>query len=372
MKLSIEEKKRYQRHLRLAEIGKSGQLKLKTAKVLCVGAGGLGSASLPYLAAAGVGTIGIIDSDIVEISNLQRQIIYKSREVREKKSKIAAKYLCDLNPEIQIDVYDERLNEKNILTLIRSYDIVVDGTDNFFTHYLINDACFHLNKPNVQATVLRFVGQISVFTASHGPCYRCLFPQPPSADKIPNCSMAGVLGVLPGILGNLQAVEVIKWIVGIGESLVGRLLVFDALAMSFREFEINKDLNCLLCGKGQPFDEFAYSNRGCDMNTIKIPEISVEEFYSLREKKEDFILLDVREQQEYNFYNLGGKLIPLAELDRRINELDVAKKIIVHCKAGYRGAQAVRQLQALGFKNVFNLEGGIEAWMEKYDTENLC
>lgn len=358
----------YSRHFNLPGIGMEGQRCLKNARVLYVGAGGLGSSALLYLAAAGVGTLGIIDHDQVEISNLQRQVLYSYDEISHKKIKAAQIRLQKINPFIQIIPYDMRLSHINALEIIRQYDIVADGSDNFITRYIANDACFHLKKPYVYASISQFEGQCSVFTAKNGPCYRCLFAEPPPAHLIPNCAEGGVLGMLPGIMGSIQAVEVIKLLLNIGKPLIGRLLMFNALEMRFHELHITANPTCRLCQYHQAFDALPHHEFESCAADEKFPsEISVIDFYELRQKNKEFVLLDVREPYEYAICNLGGKLIPLRELPNRVTELDPKKYFIVHCKSGGRSQQAMRLLQAHGFLNTSHLAGGIMAWIEKID-----
>jgi len=352
--LSSIERKRYARHFSLAEIGPQGQQKIKASKVLCIGAGGLGSTVLYYLAAAGVGTLGIVDPDVVDLSNLQRQILYTTDEVGLAKADQAKKRLLALNPHLQINTYFFRLTDENVLALFADYDLIVDATDNYAARYLINDACCSLGKPNVFAAILRFQGQCSVFAMPDGPCYRCLYPEPPSVDLAPNCSEAAVLGVLPGVLGSMQANEVLKWIVGAGDLLVGRLLSFDALKAQWKEYKLNRHPLCPLCSQGQAFSDLVRPIEMC-----KIPEISLAEF---RQLVGDFKLLDVREEEEYKQHHMNGCLIPLSQLEARTHELDKTQLIIVHCQSGLRSQKAVGLLQREGFQQVYSLQGGIMAW----------
>lgn len=370
MMFDSEELQRYSRHFNLKDVGLAGQQRLKSAKVLCIGAGGLGSPLLLYLAAAGIGTIGIIDDDIVDVTNLQRQILYTSKDLGKKKIEIARAKLIDLNPHLNVNTYDQRLTKDNALDIIKQYDIVADGTDNFVTRYIVNDACFHLKKPNVYASIFQFEGQCSVFFAEHGPCYRCLYDAPPPPGLIPNCVEGGVLGVLPGIIGSLQATEVIKLILGIGSSLIGRLLVFDALAMRFQEFYLQKNPNCRLCKHQQDFASLPHHDmHSCNSNTHADSEsLSVQELHQLRQLQADFILLDVREPLEYNICNLGGLLIPLSQLSNKVHELDKSKLIIVHCKSGGRSQRALKILREAGCSSVKNLTGGILAWAREIDS----
>ncbi len=369
IELSPAEIERYSRHFSLPQVGIEGQKKLKATRVLCVGVGGLGSPLTLYLAAAGIGTIGIIDPDRVESSNLQRQVIYTDNTIGQPKVEAAKAKLLQLNPFIQIETFQEALTETNALSVIEQYDIIVDGTDNFPTRFLVNDACCYLKKPNVYASVFQFEGQLSVFCTNQGPCYRCLYPEAPPAHLIPNCAEGGVLGVLPGIMGSLQALEVIKLALGIGAPLIGKLLAFDALQMAFREFEIQKNPHCDSCSKPIDFKNLKRPQASCDpFNTSIDNVISVYELQSLRAENKNFTLVDVREPFEYEICNLGGQLIPLGELPKQLHTLDKSQLIVVHCKLGVRGKKALELLQAQGFKQVKNLEGGILRWIEKIDA----
>jgi sulfur-carrier protein adenylyltransferase/sulfurtransferase len=354
----------YSRHLSLEKIGIAGQTKLKHASVLCVGAGGLGCPVLMYLAAAGVGRIGIIDGDRIEISNLHRQVLYTQTDIGALKAEAAQQKLACLNPYIQLIAYPYTLTAENIFAVASSYDIVIDCSDNFATRYLINDACFYLRKPNVQASIAEFTGQCSIFTAKDGPCYRCLFDTLPPTELIPNCAQAGVLGVLPGILGSLQAIEVIKLIVEIGEPLIGKMLTVDALSMQFKEFHIQKNPECKLCQYQKPFHTLARNAPSCASETLE--GLSPKMLKALQENQTVFIL-DVRDPHEYAICDLGGYLIPLSELPKRLGELDINQHIVVHCKKGPRSQTAIKILKAAGFKSVTYLEGGILAWREEID-----
>ncbi|OGT67083.1 MAG: hypothetical protein A3J38_05325 [Gammaproteobacteria bacterium RIFCSPHIGHO2_12_FULL_45_9] len=364
---TAQEREHYRRHFNLPEVGEEGQKRLKQARVLYIGAGGLGSAALPYLVAAGVGVIGIVDDDHVEISNLQRQVLYSYQAVGQKKVEAAAARLQELNPAVQIVMHDMRLSRANALALISQYDVVADGSDNFATRYLVNDACFHLKKPYVYASISQFAGQCAVFAAEHSACLRCLFPAPPPATLLPNCAEGGVMGVLPGILGSIQAMEVMKLILGIGKPLVNRLLQLDALTMAFRELTVTPDPACILCCEQQAFTTLPYHDDNVcgndSMNLSNTTEISVAVFEIWRQQGHDFILLDVREQSEYLAGNLGGVLIPLGELPMRLSELDKAKQIVVHCQHGFRSQQAMVLLHQHGFQQVCHLQGGFSAWM---------
>jgi len=368
-----EELLRYSRHFNLSQVGVTGQAKLKAAKVLCIGAGGLGSPLLLYLAAAGVGTIGIIDGDVVEASNLQRQILFTSQDIQRKKVVAAAEHLRQLNPHIQLVLFDELLTHDNALDIINQFDLVADGTDNFATRYLVNDACFHLKKPNVYASIFQFEGQCSIFNAQDGPCYRCLYDAPPPAGLIPNCAEGGVLGVLPGLLGTIQATEVIKYIIGAGDPLIGRLLLVNALTMQFQVLPVLRNPNCRLCTHQQAFDTLLpHHIQTCFKENQTMDEITVKELQQLMDQKTDFQLIDVREPHEYAICNLGGKLIPLAQLPLRLDELDELDKnqlIILHCKAGGRSMQALQLLKSAGFSNVKHVLGGVLAWAKEIDQE---
>ncbi len=343
---------RYKRHFLLPEVGVIGQQKLSSAKVMCIGAGGLASPVLLYLAAAGVGTLGIVDDDVVDVSNLQRQIMYREQDIGHKKVHCAKRHLTSQNASTRIHTYEQALTQQNAISLLEDYDIVVDCTDNFTAHYVINDACFHVKKPLVAASIHRFEGQCSVFSTPDGPCYRCLYPSRPR--DIPSCQEAGVLGVLPGLLGTIQATEVIKLILGIGQSLKSRLLTVNALTMQFREFMLEKNPEC-------HHQSLSYVQESCDM---QIEEITVSELLELQKQKKDLLVLDVREPSEFEADNMNGKLIPLGQLPDRLDELDREQLMIVHCKSGGRSSRAVAYLMGEGFKNVKNLKGGITAWRE--------
>ena len=371
MQLSAEELQRYSRHLMMPEVTPDGQRRLKAARVLCIGAGGLGSPAALYLAAAGAGTIGIVDFDDVDLSNLQRQILHGTKDVGRGKLESARDRLSDINPKIDIELHRCRFTSENASQLVAQYDVIVDGSDNFPTRYLSNDVCVFARKPNVYGSVFRFEGQTTVF-APHlgGPCYRCLFPEPPAPDTVPNCAEAGVLGVLPGIIGMLQAIEAIKLIVGIGEPLVGRLLHFDALRMKFRELNLRRDPQCPVCGENptifSPIDYEQFC--GARRDEEAIPTMSAHELKRKMDAREPFELIDVRETFEYEIARIdGAKLIPLREIAERADELQREDPIVIHCHSGQRSAQAVRLLQQRGFANVYNLEGGIDAWANEID-----
>ncbi|CAN5878804.1 molybdopterin-synthase adenylyltransferase MoeB [soil metagenome] len=374
VELSNEEIGRYSRHLIMPEVALEGQKKLKQAKVLTIGAGGLGSPLALYLAAAGVGTIGIVDFDVVDESNLQRQIIHGTSDVGRPKMESARDRLKDINPNVEIVEYEEALTSENALEIFEDFDIIVDGTDNFPTRYLVNDACVLLGKPNVYGSIFRFEGQASVFYAEEGPCYRCLYPEPPPPGLVPSCAEGGVLGILPGAIGTIQATETVKLILGIGEPLIGRLMLYDALGMSFREMKLRKDPNCPVCGENPTVTELIDYQEFCGIpqaaaaeHENKVPEISVQELNAKMENG-GINVLDVREPHEYEVANIGAPLIPLGELPQRYEELDRDQPLAVHCKTGGRSAKAVQLLQERGFENVYNVEGGITAWSEEIDS----
>jgi adenylyltransferase/sulfurtransferase len=372
--LTAEEVQRYGRHLILPEVGLKGQHKLKTAKVLCVGAGGLGSPSTMYLAAAGVGTIGLVDFDVVEASNLQRQILHSTDSIGRSKLDSAKKTLKGINPNVDVRLHEVRLSRENALELFRGYDVVIDGTDNFATRYLVNDACVLLGKPNVYASIFRFDGQVSIFWAKKGPCYRCLYPEAPPPGLVPSCAEGGVLGALPGAVGTLQAIEAIKLIVGAGEPLIGRLLIFDALKMEFRRLNLKKDPDCPICGPKPKIRELVDYEAFCGLKQPvaaaggSVPEISVEQLKKLLDDGKILQVLDVREPSEHEICRLpGSKLIPLGQLKERVHELDSSAELIVHCKGGGRSKKAVQLLRELGFEKAVNLAGGIDAWAQRVD-----
>jgi sulfur-carrier protein adenylyltransferase/sulfurtransferase len=372
--LSNEEILRYSRHLIMPEVGMDGQLKLKQAKVLTIGTGGLGAPLGLYLAAAGVGQIGIVDFDSVDMTNLQRQILFSSSDVGRPKIAAAAERLRGLNPDIKIDQHETRLTSENALELFKDYDIIVDGTDNFPTRYLVNDACVLLKKPNVYGSIFRFEGQITIFGFPGGPCYRCLYPEPPPPGLVPSCAEGGVLGVLPGIVGAIQAAETLKLILGKGEPLVGRLLLFDALAMRFRELKLRKNLDCPACGAHPTITELIDYAEFCGIRgeeapapELNVPEITPRELKARLDRGDDLFILDVREPHEYQISNLGGYLLPLGDLSRRVNELDSSREIVAHCRSGKRSREATEFLRKAGFRKVLNLKGGILAWSDEVD-----
>jgi sulfur-carrier protein adenylyltransferase/sulfurtransferase len=374
--LSNDEILRYSRHLIMPEVGMDGQTKLKAAKVLCIGAGGLGSPLALYLAAAGVGTLGVVDFDIVDFTNLQRQIIHSTADVGRPKLESAAEKIKAINPYVEVRPFETRLTSANALEIFRDFDIVVDGTDNFPTRYLVNDACVLTGKPNVYGSIFRFEGQVSVFATEQGPCYRCLYPEPPPPGLVPSCAEGGVLGILPGLVGVMQATEAIKLILGKGEPLIGRLVLVDALGMKFRELKLRKNPDCPVCGKNPTITKLIDYNQFCGIRGEEtplpqstMPEITVEELKRRQDAGEDLFILDVREPHEYQISNLGGHLIPLGDLPKRVNELDSSREIVAHCKMGGRSAKAVDFLRQAGFTKVKNLTGGINAWAEKIDPK---
>jgi adenylyltransferase/sulfurtransferase len=374
--LTRDEVLRYSRHLVMPEVTLEGQLKLKQARVLCIGAGGLGSPLTLYLAAAGVGTIGVVDFDTVDLTNIQRQILYATADVGRPKLEAARERLLGLNPDIEIVPHPMRLTSGNVIDLFREYDIIADGTDNFPTRYLVNDACVLTGKPNVYASIFRFDGQLSVFDARSGPCYRCLFPEPPPPGSVPSCADGGVLGVLPGIVGSLQALEVIKLILGRGDSLIGRLVLFDALAFKFRELSVSKDPRCVVCGDAPTvvapidYEEFC-GLRGAEqeVDASGVPTLDVSELDARRRAGETFELLDVREPHEYDIVRIpGAVLFPLSTLPSRLHELDSARTYTLSCHHGPRSVKAFHLLRQAGFGRLQVLDGGVDAWAAKIDT----
>ncbi|HEU4935028.1 MAG TPA: molybdopterin-synthase adenylyltransferase MoeB [Vicinamibacterales bacterium] len=373
--LTREEVQRYSRHLIMPEVGVDGQRKLKAARVLCVGAGGLGAPASMYLAAAGVGTLGLVDFDAVDASNLHRQVIYDTTDVGKRKLEAAGDRLTAMNPSVKVVMHELALTSKNALDVLKDYDVILDGTDNFQTRYLVNDACVLLGKPNAYGSIFRFDGQASVFAVKGGPCYRCLYPEPPPPGLVPSCAEGGVLGVLPGVIGVIQATEAIKLILGSGQPLIGRLLLYDALQMRFRELKLRRDPECPICGDHPSIHALIDYDQFCGVvpahaqpASAGVPEVTVEEMKAKRDRGEDFFLLDVREPNEYQICRIeGSKLIPLGELAQRTGELDRNREMIVHCKMGGRSAKAVSLLQERGFTRVSNLKGGILAWIDKVD-----
>ena len=376
IQFSAAEYARYNRHIIIPEFGLAGQQKLKGAKVLVIGSGGLGSPVLLYLAAAGVGTLGIVDFDVVDDSNLQRQVLFSVTDVGKSKVEAAKQRLQGLNPHINIITYNTQLTSQNALNIFKEYDVIADGTDNFPTRYLVNDACVLLNKPNVYASIFQFEGQVSVFNYTDakgtvGPNYRDLYPTPPPPGLVPNCAEGGVLGVLPGIIGCLQAGEVIKVITGIGDTLSGRFFVFDALTFETRTFNINRSENNPVNGKHPTITQLVDYEQFCGMKAVEkqIKEISVEEFDQWKNAGEDIQLIDVREPDEYAAVNMGGTLIPLATVTENADKIERDKKVVIHCKLGGRSAKAIRELEEkFGFGNLYNLKGGITAYLQKVNS----
>lgn len=379
--LSREEIERYNRHLIMPEVGTEGQRKLKEAGILIVGAGGLGSPAVMYLAAAGIGRIGLVDHDVVDRSNLQRQIIHGTGDIGRSKLESARDTILEINPHVQVDIYQTVLTPDNALQILAPYDIVLDGSDNFPTRYLINDACVLLHKPDVYGSVFRFEGQASVFHAERGPCYRCLYPAPPPPDLAPSCAEGGVLGVLPGTIGMVQATEALKQVLGIGKPLIGRLLIYDALAMTFDEIRLRKRPDCLVCSQQPTITELidyemfcgapAHDNSAVVVeNGNPIPSITPRELWQRLQDGDDLRILDVREPDEWRISNLaayGATLIPMDELLDRLDELDLGRKTVVLCRSGARSAAIVAELQDIGYRNLLNLEGGINRWAMEVD-----
>ena len=374
MTLTNQEVARYSRHLIMPEVGMDGQLKLKAGSVLCIGAGGLGSPVALYLAAAGVGRIGIVDFDVVDYSNLQRQVIHGTPDVGRSKLESARDRLTAINPEVQIETHEAMLSSENALELFEGYDIIIDGTDNFPTRYLVNDACVILGKPNVYGSIFRFEGQASVFATKDGPCYRCLYPEPPPPGLVPSCAEGGVLGVLPGVVGTIQATEAVKLIIGAGEPLINRFLIYDALRMRFRELKLRKDPDCPVCGENPTVTELIDYEQFCGVvpaapgSEESNGDATVEQLKTRLDRQDGVFLLDVREPQEYQICQIpGSTLIPLGELPKRLAELEGHDDMIVHCKSGVRSGKAVKLLHEAGFKKAKNLRGGILAWIDKID-----
>jgi len=379
--LSKDEIQRYSRHLIVPEVGMEGQLKLKAAKVLLVGTGGLGAPLGLYLAAAGIGRIGLVDFDVVDFSNLQRQVIHFTKDVGRNKIDSAAEKMTALNPNVEIVKHEVALSSENAMEILKDYDLVVDGTDNFPTRYLVNDACVLLGKPNVYGSIFRFEGQATVFAYEGGPCYRCLYPEPPPPGLVPSCAEGGVLGILPGTIGLIQATEAVKLILGIGEPLVGRLLLFDALGMRFRELKLRKNPDCPICGDHRTITKLIDYHQFCGVPQqtpqetpkqeakVTESEIEVTEVKEKLDRGDDFVLIDVREPHEYQICNIpAAKLIPLGEVGKRLGELDPEADIVIHCKSGMRSARACGILKAAGFKHVRNMKGGILAWSDQVDS----
>lgn len=376
--MTPDEFRRYDRHLLLPEIGIDGQERLSKSRVLVIGAGGLGSPLLLYLAAAGVGHLTVVDPDVVDVSNLQRQVLHGTSDLGMRKIDSARARLNDVNPHVEIRTIAEPFTSANAMEIATGHDIIVDGTDNFPTRYLSNDVAVLLGMPNVYGSIYRFEGQVSLFWAEHGPCYRCLFPEPPPPGMTPSCAEGGVLGILPGVVGSLQATETIKALLGIGEPLIGRLLLYDALSLRFREMKISKDPACPVCGKHPTITELIDYEEFCgvpalegggrsthqlnERNFMAVKEITVEQLSALRASGEPHVLIDVREASEYASANLGAKLVPLSGLGQNVDEIPREGRVIIHCRTGARSGRAIEYLQTLGYVNLENLKGGITAW----------
>ena len=374
--LTTDDLSRYSRHLILPEVGMEGQRRLKAARVLCVGTGGLGSPLAFYLAAAGIGTLGLVDFDVVDASNLQRQIIHSTKDIGRKKLDSAEEKLIALNPALNVVKHDTMLSSANALDILKDYDIVADGTDNFPTRYLVNDACVLLGKPNVYGSIFRFEGQASVFATEDGPCYRCLYPEPPPPGLVPSCAEGGVLGILPGLVGVIQATEAIKLILGKGDSLIGRLLLVDALNMRFRELKLRKNPECPVCGTNPTITALIDYDHFCGIipetpqeTNLKngIPQISVKDLKARRDRGEDVFLLDVREPYEYQIAQIGGTLIPQNDVPNRLAEIPRDREIVVQCRSGARSQRIAEFLKQSGYTQVANLAGGILAWSDEID-----
>jgi len=376
--LTTDDLSRYSRHLILPEVGMEGQRKLKAARVLCVGTGGLGSPLALYLAAAGIGTLGLVDFDVVDASNLQRQIIHSTKDIGRKKLDSAAEKLIALNPALNVVKHDTMLSSANAIEILKDYDIVADGTDNFPTRYLVNDACVLLGKPNAYGSIFRFEGQASVFATKQGPCYRCLYPEPPPPGLVPSCAEGGVLGILPGLVGVIQATEVIKLILGKGSPLIGRLLLVDALSMRFRELKLRKNPECPVCGENPTVKELIDYQHFCGIvpeskeeKAVKngIPQLGVKELKRRIDAGEDVFILDVREPYEYQIAQIGGKLIPQNDVPQRLAEIPRDREIVVQCRSGARSQRIAELLKQSGYTEVVNLAGGILAWSEEIDPK---
>jgi adenylyltransferase/sulfurtransferase len=382
--LSHEEVQRYSRHLIMPEVGAAGQKKLKASSVLLIGAGGLGSPLGMYLAAAGIGRIGMVDYDVVDYTNLQRQIIHGTKDVGRPKLESARDRILDINPHVQLDLYEVPLTSDNALEIFAPYDVIIDGTDNFPTRYLTNDASVLLGKPNVYGSIFRFEGQASVFYAEEGPCYRCLFPEPPPPGLVPSCAEGGVLGILPGTIGAIQATEAIKLLLGIGEPLIGRLLLYDALSMNFDYVRLRKNPNCPVCSENPTLTELIDYEQFCGMpahdrslyvssengQSDAVPQLTPAELKARLDKGDNLLILDVREPHEWeisNLSDLGTVLIPKGQVLERMGELDTAQEMVVHCRTGVRSADVIRQLREHGFKKMWNLDGGINRWAKEVD-----
>jgi sulfur-carrier protein adenylyltransferase/sulfurtransferase len=373
--LAPSEIKRYSRHLILPEVGMAGQLKLKQSSALVIGAGGLGVPLTQYLAAAGVGRLGIVDFDVIDETNLQRQVLYGTKDVGRKKLEVARERVQQINPNVDVQAHDTRLTSDNALDILRPYDVIIDGTDNFPTRYLVNDACVLLRKPNVYGSIFRFEGQASVFDARTGPCYRCLYAEPPPPGLVPSCAEGGVLGVLPGIIGSIQAVEALKILLGKGDTLIGRLLVFDALQMEIRELKLRKNPACPICGPHPTIKELIDYEEFCGLRgpSEQVGEefqITADELKGKVDLGQAVVLLDVREPMEWEIAHLDRALLmPVAQVPSRVNELSTADEIVVYCKTGVRSARITNFLRELGFRKVKNLVGGIDAWAEQIEPE---
>jgi sulfur-carrier protein adenylyltransferase/sulfurtransferase len=376
--LDAEEIKRYSRHLIMPEVGMDGQRRIKQGSVLCIGAGGLGSPAAMYLAAAGVGRIGIVDFDVVDYSNLQRQLLHTTNDVGRTKLESAKNKINALNPHVQVETYEEALSSDNAMRLFKGYDVILDGTDNFPTRYLVNDACVLMGIPNAYGSIFRFEGQASVFATKDGPCYRCLYPEPPPPGLVPSCAEGGVLGVLPGVIGVIQATESIKLLTGIGQPLIGRFLIYDALNMKFRELKLRKDPDCPVCGTNPTVTKLIDYDQFCGIvqpaqdhsagATVSATEITPVELKKKLDAGETPFILDVREPNEYQINKIpGSTLIPLGELPRRYQELPKDRQIVTQCKMGGRSAKAQDFLKTVGFNDVLNLKGGILEWIDKVD-----
>ncbi|HLJ47271.1 MAG TPA: molybdopterin-synthase adenylyltransferase MoeB [Bryobacteraceae bacterium] len=372
--LSKDEILRYSRHLIIPEVGMEGQLKLKNASVVLIGTGGLGAPLGLYLAAAGIGRIGLVDFDVVDFTNLQRQVIHGTKDVGKKKLDSAAESMLDINPNIKIERHEVALTSENALEILKDYDLVIDGTDNFPTRYLVNDACVLLKKPNVYGSIFRFEGQATVFAYEGGPCYRCLYPEPPPPGLVPSCAEGGVLGILPGTIGLIQATEAVKLILGIGEPLVGRLLLYDALGMRFRELKLRRNPECPVCGDHPTITKLIDYQEFCGIpnqphEPVAAPgDIDPTEVKAKIDRGEPFVLIDVREPHEWQICHIPyAKLIPLGELPKRMNELNSADEIVAYCKSGVRSGKAIDILKQAGFKKLRNMKGGILAWSDKVD-----
>lgn len=377
VQLSPQEVARYSRHLIMPEVAVEGQKRLKAASILLIGAGGLGSPLGLYLAAAGIGRLGLVDFDVVDFSNLQRQVLHGTPDVGRPKAQSARDRIAAINPEVQVELYETRLSSANALKIFETYDIIIDGTDNFPTRYLVNDACVLLKKPNVYGSIFRFDGQASVFFPPLGPCYRCLYPEPPPPGEVPSCAEGGVLGILPGLVGCIQATEGVKLILGKGVPLIGRLLLYDALQMSFQEFKVRRNPRCPMCGDNPSIKQLIDYDQFCGIRGQETPisapvsegwETTVEELKGRLDRQENVFILDVRNPEEFQICRIPGSvLIPLPELPHRIGELDSSREMIVHCKSGMRSQKAVNFLREAGFKRLKNLKGGILAWAQKID-----